>query len=154
MNQLTTKFLHHRVECLQFWIMECCPLLNYPHILIQSTLHSLLESKKIHRNIETTSILYHFINFRSSQHNSVRSIRCLLHLKHQWMVQSTHFRPRYSNFKRDFGIFYYIERGITILILSSLNEVDFFNWPNPSSTMTLASTQPLTEMSTSDLPGG
>jgi hypothetical protein len=31
----------------------------------------------------------------------------------------------------------------------------FFNWPNPSSrTMTLGSTQPLTEMSTRDLPGG
>jgi hypothetical protein len=31
----------------------------------------------------------------------------------------------------------------------------FFNWPNPSSrTMVLGSTQPLTEMSTRDLPGG
>jgi hypothetical protein len=30
-----------------------------------------------------------------------------------------------------------------------------FNWPNPSSsTMTLGSTQPLTEMSTRNLPGG
>jgi hypothetical protein len=33
--------------------------------------------------------------------------------------------------------------------------VDFFNLPNPSShTMTLGSTQPLTEMSTRNLPGG
>jgi hypothetical protein len=32
---------------------------------------------------------------------------------------------------------------------SSPDEVDFFNWPNPSSrTMVLGSTQPLTEMST------
>jgi hypothetical protein len=31
----------------------------------------------------------------------------------------------------------------------------FFNWPNPSSrTMTLGSTQPLTEISTRNLPGG
>jgi hypothetical protein len=31
----------------------------------------------------------------------------------------------------------------------------FFNWPNPSSrTMTLGSTQPVTEMSTRNLPGG
>jgi hypothetical protein len=36
------------------------------------------------------------------------------------------------------------------------NEViGFFNWPNPSSrTMALGSTQPLTEMSTSNLPRG
>jgi hypothetical protein len=36
------------------------------------------------------------------------------------------------------------------------NEViGFFNWPNPSSrTMALRSTQPLTEMSTRNLPGG
>jgi hypothetical protein len=33
--------------------------------------------------------------------------------------------------------------------------VDFFNLPNPSNrTMALGSTQPLTEMSTRDLPGG
>jgi hypothetical protein len=36
-----------------------------------------------------------------------------------------------------------------------LDEVDFFNLPNPSShTMVLRSTQPLTEMSTRNLPGG
>jgi hypothetical protein len=36
------------------------------------------------------------------------------------------------------------------------NEViGFFNWPNPSSrTMALVLTQPLTEMSTRNLPGG
>jgi hypothetical protein len=34
-------------------------------------------------------------------------------------------------------------------------EVDFFNLPNPSNpTMALGSTQPLTEMSTRNLPGG
>jgi hypothetical protein len=33
--------------------------------------------------------------------------------------------------------------------------VDFFNLPNPSSrTMTLGSTQPLTDMSTRNIPGG
>jgi hypothetical protein len=33
--------------------------------------------------------------------------------------------------------------------------IGFFNWPNPSSrTMALGSTQPLTEMSTRNLPGG
>jgi hypothetical protein len=33
--------------------------------------------------------------------------------------------------------------------------IGFFNWPNPSScTMSLGSTQPLTEMSTRNLPGG
>jgi hypothetical protein len=35
------------------------------------------------------------------------------------------------------------------------DELDFFNLPNPSSrTMALGSTQPLTEMSTRNLPGG
>jgi hypothetical protein len=35
------------------------------------------------------------------------------------------------------------------------DEVDFFNLPNPSSrTMALGSTQPPTEMSTMNLPGG
>jgi hypothetical protein len=35
------------------------------------------------------------------------------------------------------------------------DDVDFFNLHNPSSnTMALGSTQPLTEMSTRDLPGG
>jgi hypothetical protein len=35
------------------------------------------------------------------------------------------------------------------------DEVDFFNLPNPSSsTMALRSTQPLTKMSTRNLPGG
>jgi hypothetical protein len=35
------------------------------------------------------------------------------------------------------------------------DEVDFFNLPNPfSRTMALGSTQPLTEMSTRNLPGG
>jgi hypothetical protein len=38
---------------------------------------------------------------------------------------------------------------------SNSNKVDFFNLPNPSSrTMTLGSTQPLTEMSTRNLPVG
>jgi hypothetical protein len=38
---------------------------------------------------------------------------------------------------------------------SSPNEVDFFNLPNPSSrNMALGSTEPLTEMSTRNLPGG
>jgi hypothetical protein len=38
---------------------------------------------------------------------------------------------------------------------SSPGEVDFFNLPNPSSrTMALRSTQPLTEMSTRNLPWG
>jgi hypothetical protein len=33
--------------------------------------------------------------------------------------------------------------------------IDFFNWPNPSSrTVALGSTQPLTEISTRNLPGG
>jgi hypothetical protein len=33
--------------------------------------------------------------------------------------------------------------------------IGFFNWPNPSSrTRALSSTQPLTEMSTRNLPGG
>jgi hypothetical protein len=35
------------------------------------------------------------------------------------------------------------------------NELDFFDSPNPSShTMALGSTQPLTDMSTRNLPGG
>jgi hypothetical protein len=38
---------------------------------------------------------------------------------------------------------------------SNPDEVDFFNWPNPSScTMALGSTQSLTEMSTRKIPGG
>jgi hypothetical protein len=36
-----------------------------------------------------------------------------------------------------------------------MRSLDFFNWPNPSSrTMALGLTQPLTEMSTRNLPGG
>jgi hypothetical protein len=36
-----------------------------------------------------------------------------------------------------------------------MRSLDFFNWPNYSShTMALGSTQPLTEMSTTNLPGG
>jgi hypothetical protein len=36
-----------------------------------------------------------------------------------------------------------------------MRSLDFFNLPNPSSrTMTLGSTQPLTEMSTRNFPGG
>jgi hypothetical protein len=34
------------------------------------------------------------------------------------------------------------------------DEVDFFNLPNPFHTMALGSTQPLTEMSARNLPGG
>jgi hypothetical protein len=38
---------------------------------------------------------------------------------------------------------------------SNPDEMDFLNAPNPSSrTMTLESTQPVTEMSTRNLPGG
>jgi hypothetical protein len=38
---------------------------------------------------------------------------------------------------------------------SSPDEVNIFNWSNPSSrTVALGSTQPLTEMSTRNLPGG
>jgi hypothetical protein len=38
---------------------------------------------------------------------------------------------------------------------SPMRSLDFFNWPNPSSsTMALWSTQPLTETSTRNLPGG
>jgi hypothetical protein len=36
-----------------------------------------------------------------------------------------------------------------------MRSLDFFSWPNPSSrTVVLGSTQPLTEMSTRNLPGG
>jgi hypothetical protein len=38
---------------------------------------------------------------------------------------------------------------------SPMRPLDFFNWPNLSSgTMALRSTQPLSEMSTGNLPGG
>jgi hypothetical protein len=41
------------------------------------------------------------------------------------------------------------------IVGSSPDEVDFFNLSNPSShTVALGSTQPLTEMSTRNLPGG
>jgi hypothetical protein len=37
----------------------------------------------------------------------------------------------------------------------SMTSLDFYNWPNPSSRpMAVGSTQPLTEMSTRNLPGG
>jgi hypothetical protein len=40
-------------------------------------------------------------------------------------------------------------------LVQVLDEVDFFNLPNPSSRIiALGSTQPLTEMSTRNLPGG
>jgi hypothetical protein len=45
--------------------------------------------------------------------------------------------------------------GKAVFAGSSPDEVDFFNLPNPSSrTMVLGSTQPLTEMSTRNHPGG
>jgi hypothetical protein len=41
------------------------------------------------------------------------------------------------------------------LLFQVPDEVDFFNLPNPSSsTMALGPTQPLTDMSTRNLPGG
>jgi hypothetical protein len=44
---------------------------------------------------------------------------------------------------------------VLVICVSSPNEVDFFNLPNPSSrTMALGLTQPLREMSTRNLPGG
>jgi hypothetical protein len=45
----------------------------------------------------------------------------------------------------------------SLKVLGSIPDevIGFFNWPNPSSrTMVLGSTQPLTEMSTKNLPGG
>jgi hypothetical protein len=40
-------------------------------------------------------------------------------------------------------------------VLFLMRSLDFFNWPNPSCrTISLGSTQPLTEMSTRNLPGG
>jgi hypothetical protein len=44
---------------------------------------------------------------------------------------------------------------VSISFLQSYVVIRFFNWPNPSNrTMALGSTQPLTEMSTRNLPGG
>jgi hypothetical protein len=45
----------------------------------------------------------------------------------------------------------------TMLVVGSITGevIEYLNWPNPSSrTMTLASTQSLTEMSARNLPGG
>jgi hypothetical protein len=40
-------------------------------------------------------------------------------------------------------------------VTESITNIQFFNWPNPSSrTMALGPTQPVTEMSTRNLPGG
>jgi hypothetical protein len=48
---------------------------------------------------------------------------------------------------------YATSRKVVVSILDKV--IGFFNWSNPSScTMTLVSTQPLTEMSTKNLPGG
>jgi hypothetical protein len=48
---------------------------------------------------------------------------------------------------------YATSRKVVSLIPNEVTE--FFNWPNPSSRiMVLGSTQPLTEMSTGNLPGG
>jgi hypothetical protein len=53
-----------------------------------------------------------------------------------------------------------VDRGTILtrrkVVFSIPDEViGFFNWPNPSSrTVALVSTQPLTEMSTRNLPGG
>jgi hypothetical protein len=46
-------------------------------------------------------------------------------------------------------------RKVSCSIPEEVIEFIFFNWPYPSSrTMALGSTQPLTEMSTRNLPGG
>jgi hypothetical protein len=50
-----------------------------------------------------------------------------------------------------------VGRGTTTTTTGSIPDelIWFFNWPNPSSrTVALGSTQPLTEMSTRNLPGG
>jgi hypothetical protein len=52
-------------------------------------------------------------------------------------------------------LYYWPPRIMSFPTGSSPDEVDFFNWPNPSSrTMALGSTQTLTEMSTRKIPGG
>jgi hypothetical protein len=48
---------------------------------------------------------------------------------------------------------YYIK--LKLMLEIPMRSLDFFSLPNPSSrTVVLGSTQPLTEMSTRDLPGG
>jgi hypothetical protein len=66
---------------------------------------------------------------------------------HEWWV-SKHWRGALVAFE-------WLAFLFRFLYIPHLNEVDFFNWHNPSSrTMALGSTRPLTEMSTRKLPGG
>jgi hypothetical protein len=66
--------------------------------------------------------------------------------KHDRM-QNIKYIPGYMKYK-----YYAANRKVAG---SNPDEIDFFNLPNPSSrTMALWTTQPLTEMSTRNLPGG
>jgi hypothetical protein len=59
----------------------------------------------------------------------------------------------WQNLMKIYIRFYATSRKVAGSILDEV--IGFINWPNPSSrTMTLWSTQPLTEMSTGNLPGG
>jgi hypothetical protein len=78
-------------------------------------------------------------------------------LSHYWKLPYTQYEPEYLEADKE-------SRGSVVgwgtmlqagrLPVRVSDEVDFFSLPNPSSrTMALGSTQPLTEMSTRNLPG-
>jgi hypothetical protein len=91
---------------------------------------------------------------------------CLVIRKFHLRIYSQRFRlvfvmETYNKLRRWNIIFVRIVVMCTMLqagrspVLVRLRVMDFFNWPNPfSRTMALGSTQPLTEMSTRNLPGG
>jgi hypothetical protein len=66
--------------------------------------------------------------------------------------KSQHGTAHQHSGERTMYKFFFI-KGLHISIPDEV--IGFFNWPNPSSrTMALGSTQPITEMSTRNLPGG
>jgi hypothetical protein len=79
---------------------------------------------------------------------------------HDWMVQSCYDASQQCKTEPSIQkIYFYYSLDIFFLFVSAGSIPDefigFFNWPNPSSRiMAPGSTQPLTEISTRNLPGG
>jgi hypothetical protein len=81
---------------------------------------------------------------------ATQCLQCLLHLSFLFFILFAWWTPRGSVI----GWRTMLQAGWS-RVRFPMRTLDFFNWPNPSSpTMALGSTQPLTEISTRNLPGG
>jgi hypothetical protein len=85
------------------------------------------------------------LTYSSPQKRCIWTVKTLIH----WRLVACIFKlPRRSGSVTGWGT---MLQGVPF----PMRSLDFFNWPNPSSrTMALGSTQPPTEMSIRNLPGG